>query len=55
MKDLEKYIKKASCNGKVVVENNDDNYIYIPYLGFLIGDWAYIHSSFNSWESRSEE
>lgn len=32
MKDLEKYIKKASCNGKVVVENNDDNYIYIPYL-----------------------
>lgn len=32
MKDLEKYIKKATCNGKVVVENNDDNYIYIPYL-----------------------
>lgn len=32
MRDVNKYIKKGSCTGKVVVENNDDNYIYIPYL-----------------------
>ncbi len=32
MKDLDKYSKKSSCSGKVVVENNDDSYIYIPYL-----------------------
>lgn len=32
MKSLDKYIKNTSCTGKVVVENNDDNYIYIPYL-----------------------
>lgn len=32
MKDLDKYVSKTSCFGKVVVENNDDSYIYIPYL-----------------------
>lgn len=32
MKELDKYNKKGSCSGKVVVENNDDSYIYIPYL-----------------------
>lgn len=32
MRDISKYIKKDSCTGKVVVENNDDSYIYIPYL-----------------------
>lgn len=32
MRDLERYQKKANCTGKVVVENNDDHYIYVPYL-----------------------
>lgn len=32
MNDVSRYIKKSSCSGKVVVENNDDNYIYVPYL-----------------------
>lgn len=33
MKELEKYSSKAtSCSGKVVVENNDDQYVYVPYL-----------------------
>ena len=32
MRDLDKYVSKATCSGKVVVENNDDSYIYIPYL-----------------------
>ena len=32
MKDISKYKKGANCAGKVVVENNDDNYIYVSYL-----------------------
>ena len=32
MKDISKYLKDDSCTGKVVVENNDDSYVYIPYL-----------------------
>lgn len=32
MRELGKYIKNATCSGKVVVENNDDHYIYVPYL-----------------------
>ncbi len=31
MKDLSSY-KKETCSGKVVVENNDDDYIYVAYL-----------------------
>lgn len=32
MRDLSSYIKGSTCTGKVVVENNDDDYIYISYL-----------------------
>ena len=32
MKDIGKYIKKGTCSGKVVVENNDDTFVYTPYL-----------------------
>lgn len=33
MKSLDKYNPKAaSCSGKVVVENNDDTYLYVSYL-----------------------
>ncbi len=32
MRELERYLKSATCSGKVVVENNDDHYIYVPYL-----------------------
>lgn len=33
MKELDKYKSgAASCSGKVVVENNDDEYLYISYL-----------------------
>ncbi len=32
MKSFDKYKKGANCTGKVVVENNDDNYNYTPYL-----------------------
>lgn len=33
MKEMSKYNSKAtSCTGKVVVENNDDQYVYVPYL-----------------------
>jgi hypothetical protein len=31
MADFSKY-SKSSCRGKVVVYNNDDNYVYVPYL-----------------------
>lgn len=32
MKDLNKYVKKGTCSGKVVIENNDDIFVYTPYL-----------------------
>lgn len=32
MKEFKTYLKNESCSGKVVVENNDDQYVYIPYL-----------------------
>ena len=33
MRELEKYgSNKLKCSGKVVVENNDDDYVYVPYL-----------------------
>lgn len=32
MRDINKYTKKGTCSGKVVVENNDDTFVYTPYL-----------------------
>ncbi|MBR4619287.1 MAG: hypothetical protein IKO49_08285 [Bacilli bacterium] len=33
MKEVSKYNSKASnCSGKVIVENNDDSYLYVAYL-----------------------
>ena len=32
MKELNKYLKNQTCTGNVTVLNNNDNYIYLPYL-----------------------